>query len=78
MAAYGLEVVARGRAAGFLGLLAPAPASIPLADVQPAHEITRALDRAMDGIRDRFGSGSLTRGVLLGRDTGFTMPGLPD
>lgn len=37
-----------------------------------------ALDRAMDGIRDRFGSGSLTRGVLLGRDTGLTMPGLPD
>ena len=37
-----------------------------------------ALDRAMDGIRDRFGSASLTRGVLLGHDTGFTMPGLPD
>src|SRR6478735_3997753 len=37
-----------------------------------------ALDRAMDGIREKFGSASLTRGVLLGHDTGFTMPGLPD
>lgn len=37
-----------------------------------------ALDRAMDGIREKFGSASLTRGVLVGRDTGFTMPGLPD
>lgn len=37
-----------------------------------------ALDRAMDGIRDKFGSASLTRGVLMGHDTGFTMPGLPD
>ena len=37
-----------------------------------------ALDRAMDGIRDKFGSASLTRGVLMGRNTGFTMPGLPD
>ena len=37
-----------------------------------------ALDSAMDGIRERFGSTALTRGVLLGRDTGFTMPGLPD
>ncbi len=37
-----------------------------------------ALDRAMDGIRERFGSSSLTRGVLLGRDTGYSMPTLPD
>jgi DNA polymerase-4 len=37
-----------------------------------------ALDAALDGIRERFGSASLTRGVLLGRDTGYTMPGLPD
>jgi DNA polymerase-4 len=37
-----------------------------------------ALDAAMDGIRERFGSAALTRGVLLGRDPGYTMPGLPD
>ncbi len=37
-----------------------------------------ALDAAMDDIRERFGSGSLTRGVLLGRDTGHSMPSLPD
>ncbi len=37
-----------------------------------------ALDAAMDDIRERFGSGSLTRGVLLGRDTGYSMPSLPD
>jgi DNA polymerase-4 len=37
-----------------------------------------ALDRAMDGVREKFGSASLTRGVLLGRDPGVSMPGLPD
>ena len=37
-----------------------------------------ALDAALDGIRERFGSASLTRGVLLGRDTGYSMPSLPD
>jgi len=37
-----------------------------------------ALDAALDGIRERFGSSSLTRGVLLGRDTGYSMPSLPD
>ena len=37
-----------------------------------------ALDAALDEVRDRFGSTAITRGVLLGRDTGFTMPLLPD
>ena len=36
------------------------------------------LDAAHDDVRDRFGSGSLTRAVLLGRDPGLTMPMLPD
>jgi DNA polymerase-4 len=38
----------------------------------------RALDAAVDGVHDRFGSASLTRAVLLGRDPGFSMPHLPD
>ena len=37
-----------------------------------------ALDAALDEVRDRFGSAAITRGVLLGRDPGFTMPLLPD
>jgi DNA polymerase IV len=38
----------------------------------------RALDGALDDIRDRFGSSSITRAVLLGRDPGLTVPLLPD
>ena len=37
-----------------------------------------ALDRALDDVRDRFGSAAVTRGVLLGRDQGYEMPRLPD
>ena len=36
------------------------------------------LDAALDEIRDRFGSSAITRGVLLGRDEGFSVPLLPD
>jgi DNA polymerase IV len=36
------------------------------------------LDRALDQIRDRFGAAALTRAVLLGRDSGQTVPLLPD
>jgi DNA polymerase IV len=36
------------------------------------------LDTAIDSIRDRFGSGALTRGVLVGRDPGPWVPLLPD
>lgn len=39
---------------------------------------TGALDTAIDGVRGRFGSAAVTRAVLLGRDTGFTVPMLPD
>jgi DNA polymerase-4 len=37
-----------------------------------------ALDAALDEVRERFGSSSVTRGVLVGRDAGFAMPLLPD
>jgi DNA polymerase-4 len=37
-----------------------------------------ALDAAIDGVHDRFGSAALTRTVLIGRDPGFAMPHLPD
>jgi DNA polymerase IV len=37
-----------------------------------------ALDAALDGVRERFGSAALTRAALLGRDQGVTMPQLPE
>ncbi|WP_265442657.1 DNA polymerase IV [Flexivirga meconopsidis] len=36
------------------------------------------LDGALDAVRDKFGSSSITRGVLVGRDPGFEAPLLPD
>jgi DNA polymerase IV len=36
------------------------------------------LDLAIDRIRERYGSKAITRGVLLGRDTGLVVPMLPD
>jgi DNA polymerase-4 len=37
-----------------------------------------ALDEAMDEVNDRFGSATVTRAVLLGKDPGLTVPLLPD
>ena len=37
-----------------------------------------ALDGAIDTVRERFGSGALTRAVLVGRDPGLSVPMLPD
>jgi DNA polymerase IV len=36
------------------------------------------LDRAVDEVRERFGTAAVTRAVLLGRDPGISMPLLPD
>jgi DNA polymerase IV len=36
------------------------------------------LDLAVDAVRDRFGSSSVTRAALLGRDPGLAVPLLPD
>jgi DNA polymerase-4 len=37
-----------------------------------------ALDAALDGVRDRFGSAAVTRAALLGKDPGVEIPLLPD
>jgi DNA polymerase IV len=39
---------------------------------------TAALDATIDDVRERFGSGAITRAVLLGRDPGLSVPLLPD
>jgi DNA polymerase-4 len=38
----------------------------------------RELDSAVDRVRDRFGVAAITRGVLVGRDPGVSVPLLPD
>jgi DNA polymerase IV len=43
-----------------------------------AREPASALDATLDDVRERFGSGAITRAVLLGRDQGLTVPLLPD
>ncbi|WP_033290251.1 DNA polymerase IV [Amycolatopsis jejuensis] len=43
----------------------------------PAPE-PKALDAAMDTVRDRFGSAAVTRAALLHHDAGMEMPMLPD
>ncbi|MCL8010918.1 glutamate synthase-related protein [Streptomyces sp. AS02] len=52
--ADGVEVTATGTAARLLALLANAPDSVPLDEVQPAHEITRSL-----------ASGAMSHGALV-------------
>jgi DNA polymerase-4 len=42
------------------------------------HARAGAIDAAIDSIRDRFGSSTITRAVLLGRDPGISVPLLPD
>ena len=37
-----------------------------------------ALDAALDGVRERFGSSAISRTVLVGRDQGLSVPLLPD
>jgi DNA polymerase-4 len=41
-------------------------------------ERTGALDATLDEVRERFGTGAVTRAVLLGRDPGISVPLLPD
>jgi DNA polymerase-4 len=47
--------------------------ALPL-DHRPAH----SLDLAIDDLRERYGSGSVTRASLIGRKVGQPVPLLPD
>jgi DNA polymerase-4 len=49
-------------------------------DIQLAFPLDRGrkLDAAVDLVRERYGAASLTRGALVGRDPGVSMPMLPD
>ena len=46
--------------------------------VLPLDRPYAALDAALDEVRERFGADAITRGVLLGRSQGLTVPLLPD
>jgi DNA polymerase-4 len=46
--------------------------------LEPNGRRAHALDATLDDVRDRFGSDSITRAVLLGQDRGLTVPLLPD
>jgi DNA polymerase-4 len=37
-----------------------------------------SLDAALDGVKERYGAAAVTRGVLLGKDQGWSVPMLPD
>ncbi|MFL5951750.1 MAG: DNA polymerase IV [Gaiellaceae bacterium] len=52
-----------------------APLQLPLPLLRPSD---LELDGAIDEIRTRFGLDAIKRAVLLGRDTGLSMPLLPD
>jgi DNA polymerase IV len=52
---------------------APMQMTLPFEEQKPG-----ALDAALDDVRDRFGSRSVTRAALLGRDPGISVPLLPD
>ena len=67
----GLTLV--GIAVGNLGAGPSVQLALPFSDGR-----TPALDAALDGVKDRFGTASITRGTLLHRDPGWEMPMLPD
>ena len=62
-----------GVALGNLGEGHAIQLSLPFERLRPS-----ALDRALDDIRDRYGSGAVTRAGLLGRDQGVAVPLLAD
>lgn len=50
--------------------------SLPFSEL--AFADSTQLDSALDGVRDKFGSSSIGRAVSVGRDTGVSVPMLPD
>ncbi len=61
----------------FVQLVLPFPRELRLtAELALARD--RAVDTAVDRVRERFGVGALTRGVLLGRGQEVSIPLLPD
>lgn len=62
-----------GIALGNLDADATAQPALPFDD---ARAVT--LDATLDEVRNRFGSAAVTRGVLVGRDPGLSVPLLPD
>ncbi len=84
-----LLTVARGLLAASRALIAQRGLSligVALTNLCDANAIQLALpfdrsaglDRALDELRERFGSGVVSRGALVGRDVGPWMPLLPD
>jgi DNA polymerase-4 len=67
----GLTLV--GIAVGSLADRCPMQLALPFESERRA-----ALDTALDGVRDRFGTAAVTRAVLLGREEGLSVPMLPD
>ena len=51
----------------------PMQTTLPFEEQKPG-----ALDAALDHVRDRFGTSSVIRAALLGRDPGISVPLLPD
>ncbi|MCP2242015.1 DNA polymerase IV [Lentzea aerocolonigenes] len=51
----------------------PMQMTLPFEEQKPG-----ALDAALDHVRDRFGTASVTRAALLGREPGISVPLLPD
>ena len=62
-----------GVSVGNLGTRDFVQPELPFRDPDPGE-----LDAALDAIRDRFGSRAVTRGTLVGRDLGWSVPLLPD
>jgi DNA polymerase-4 len=76
----GTQPQIRGRGLTMIGIaLTNLADDLPLQLELPFdHDDGALLDAALDEIRDRFGTGAVTRGVLLGRRPDLTIPLLPD
>ena len=73
-----MHLTLQGAPTGAPLLMWPFPATLSFLALPFETRRARALDTALDAVRDRFGTTAITRAVLLGRDPGLTMPMLPD